>query len=294
MNISGLFTRTRVTFDSALNSDRLVLDGEEQQDAPLVRAAAMLERVRHMSGMDALAEVESANNFPAGAGIASSASAFAALALASSKAAGLDLNEAELSRLARTGSGSACRSVPGGFVEWQAGSTDSDSYAFSFAPPEHWDLVDLVAVVSKSHKPVGSVEGHTLAGTSPLQAARLEGAQERLERCRQAILEKDIASFAEIVELDSNLMHAVMLTSSPPLVYWMPATLEIMKAVVQLRSDGVPSCFTIDAGPNVHVITLASFTGQVQSRLEQIEAVEEVLQAVPGGPARLIDDSPSG
>jgi diphosphomevalonate decarboxylase len=163
----------------------------------------------------------------------------------------------------------------------------------SFAPPEHWDLVDLVAVVSKSHKPVGSTEGHTLAGTSPLQTARLQGTEERLERCRRAILDKDFSPFAEVVELDSNLMHAVMLTSSPPLVYWMPATLEIMKTVAQLRSDGVPACFTIDAGPNVHVITLASFTGQVQSRLEQISAVQEVLRAVPGGPARLIDDLPS-
>lgn len=126
--------------------------------------------MREMAGFSLRAEVHSENNFPAGAGIASSASAFAALALAASAAAGLELSERDLSRLARRGSGSACRSIPGGFVEWQAGTGDEDSFAFSIAPPEHWPLADCIAIVDHEHKATGSTEGHALAATSPLQA----------------------------------------------------------------------------------------------------------------------------
>ena len=191
-------------------------------------------------GFSRFAAVESKNNFPIGAGIASSASAFAALSLAASTAAGLMLSERELSRLARSGSGSACRSIPGGFVEWQAGSRDEDSYAFTIAPPEHWELVDCIVIVSQAHKAVGSTAGHALALTSPIQPARVADAPRRLEICRQAILERDFQAFAEIIELDSNLMHAIMITSTPPLLYWQPATLAVMRLVQEL-APGRPS-----------------------------------------------------
>jgi diphosphomevalonate decarboxylase len=223
-----------------------------------------------------------------GAGIASSASAFAALALAASKAAGLDLDEGALSRLARTGSGSACRSVPGGFVEWLADGCDPDSGAVSIAPPDHWDLCDCVAIISQEHKPTGSTEGHALAYTSPLQVARVDGAPQRLEQCRTAILARDFVSFAEITELDSNMMHAVMMTSDPQLLYWQPATIEIMKVVQEWRRKGTPVCYTIDAGPNVHVICEQAYQEQVEAQLRQIPGVQDVLTASPGDLARLI------
>jgi diphosphomevalonate decarboxylase len=247
----------------------------------------MLDRVRQMSGLSLFAQVSSANNFPIGTGIASSASAFAALALAASHAAGLRLTESELSRLARTGSGSACRSVPGGFVEWQAGSDDEDSYAYSIAAPDHWDLVDCVAIISREHKQTGSKEGHLTADSSPLQAARLADAPRRLDLCRGAICDRDFSTFAAIVELDSNLMHAVMMTSSPGLFYWQPATLSVMKAVGKWRKAGFPVCYTIDAGPNVHVLCLSAVAGEVERRLRSLEGVHDVLTARPGGAARL-------
>jgi diphosphomevalonate decarboxylase len=234
------------------------------------------------------AEVTSQNNFPTGAGIASSAAAFAALSIAASAALGLDLTEQELSRLARLGSGSACRSIPAGFTQWQAGSSHTDSYAFSIAPPEHWDLVDCIAIVAAAHKPVGSTAGHALAGTSPLQAGRLADASRRLEIARRAILEKDFSTLAEIVELDSNLMHAVMMTSSPALFYWEPATLTLMKSVQSWRQTGLPCCYTLDAGPNVHVITPAAHAPEVSARLGELPGVSQVLQAHPGGPARQV------
>ena len=216
MNLAGLETHTTVRFDPDLPADELSINGETVTGPGLDRVSTFLDRVRSGAGIQPRAAVTSTNNFPIGTGIASSASAFAALALAASKAADLDLDEAELSRLARTGSGSACRSVPSGFVEWSAGSSHQDSFGFSIAPPTHWDLVDCIAVVSSEHKPTGSTQGHTLADTSPLQNSRVAGAPERVARCRTAILKKDFDAFAEVVELDSNLMHAVMMTSTSP------------------------------------------------------------------------------
>lgn len=287
MNLAGLNTRTTVTFDDALSSDELILNGAPAHGEALERVILVLERLRLMAGMRRYARVESVNNFPMGAGVASSASAFAALALAASKAAGLELDERELSRLARLGSGSACRSVPGGYVEWLPGTSDEDSYAYSFAPPEHWALADCIAVVSRAHKQVVSRQGHVLAATSPIQAARLADTPRRLSLCRNAILERDFEALAEVAELDSNLMHAVMLTSTPRLIYWQPATLALMQAVVEWRSAGLPVFYTIDAGPNVHVICPAETAEQVAARLKEIPGVQEVLTALTGGATRL-------
>ena len=288
MNLDGLNTRTTVTFDPVLYADELSLNGLPASEAALERVSQFLERVRGLSGLSLFARVESSNNFPMGAGIASSASAFAALSLAASTAAGLSLCERELSRLARTGSGSACRSVPAGFVEWQAGEGDDDSFAYSIAPPGHWELSDCIAVISTEHKPTGSLEGHGLANTSPLQPARLVKVKQDLAFCRSAILERDFEQLAQVVELESNLMHAVMLTSYPPLFYWQAATLAVMQAVPGWRKSGLPACYTVDAGPNVHILCPEAATPQVSSRLSQVPGVEQVLIAHPGGAARLV------
>jgi diphosphomevalonate decarboxylase len=234
------------------------------------------------------AEVISENNFPAGAGIASSAAAFAALALASSRAAGLTLSEAQLSRLARLGSGSASRSIPGGFVEWKMGTGDDDSIAVSIAPPEHWELADCIAIVNATHKKTGSTEGHAIAGTSPLQNARVADTPRRLDICRAAILNKDFDAFANIIELDSDMMHSVMMTSNPPLMYWQSATVAIFHEVRSWRANGLPTAYTVDAGANVHVICLSEQAETVRTRLSELPGVNEVLVAKAGGAARII------
>jgi diphosphomevalonate decarboxylase len=289
MNLEGLLTHMTVSFQSSLPFDELIINGHETIGAGLARISSILDLIRDMANIHEHAEVISENNFPSGTGIASSASAFAALALAGSKAAGLSLSEQELSRLARRGSGSASRSIPGGFVEWQAGTSDDDSFAFSIAEPSHWDLVDCVAIVSTVHKKVGSVEGHPIAGTSPLQTARLADAPRRLDLCRHAILTRDFESFAAIVELDSDMMHGVMMTSTPALHYWKPASLEVMNRVRQWRSDGIPVCYTVDAGPNVHVICPASEVHRVEQGLREIQEVDNVLVARAGGPAKIVN-----
>jgi diphosphomevalonate decarboxylase len=288
MNLEGLVTRTTVSFQPSLGFDELIINGHEVMGKSLTRVSEVLELVRAAAGIATKAEVVSENNFPTGAGIASSASAFAALALAATKAAGLDWSESQISRLARLGSGSASRSVPSGFVEWKMGSGDEDSYAISIAPPEHWALSDCIAIVSTGHKMTGSTEGHALAPTSPLQAARVADAPRRLDACRKAILERDFTLFAEIIEQDSDLMHAVMMTSRPALFYWQPATLAVMEAVRELRKNGTPVAYTIDAGPNVHVIGLQAEPGKTSETLKSIPGVIDVLVAKVGGAAKLL------
>jgi diphosphomevalonate decarboxylase len=169
------------------------------------------------------------------------------------------------------------------------GTGDQDSYAISIAPARHWDLVDCVAVVSSEHKATGSTEGHALAGTSPLQAARVADAPRRLDSCRTALLKRDFAALADIVELDSDIMHAVMMTSHPALFYWQPATLTVMQAVRDARAKGLPACYTIDAGPNVHVLTEKDSAKQIADLLQAVPGVREVLTAPVGGPARLVE-----
>jgi diphosphomevalonate decarboxylase len=291
MNLDGLYTRTTVSFQPSLPYDELIINGHEVRGAGLDRISYILDIIRGMANIHERAEVISENNFPSGAGIASSASAFAALALAGSQAAELKLSEPELSRLARRGSGSASRSIPGGFVEWQAGTNDEDCFAFSIADPDHWDLVDCVAIVSASHKKTGSTEGHSIAWTSPLQAARVADAPRRLDICRKAILERDFNTFASIVELDSDMMHAVMMTSTPQLHYWKAASMEVMSSVRQWRADGTPVCYTVDAGPNIHVLCPQAEVQKVEKQLREIQGVENVLVARAGGPAKIVDNT---
>ena len=286
MNLNGLFTRTTVTFNSS-QRDSLVINEHPVTGKGLERVSSILDLVRGMTNINERAEVSSTNNFPAGAGIASSAAAFAALALASSRAAGLTLSEGQLSRLARRGSGSASRSIPSGFVEWMMGTGDDDSVAVSIAPPEHWALTDCIAIVNASHKKTGSTEGHAIAGTSPLQNARVADTPRRLDICRNAILQKDFETFANIIELDSDIMHSVMMTSNPPLMYWQSATVEIFHQVRGWRAGGLPVGYTVDAGANVHVICLAEYAKEVEKRLRELPGVTDVLVAGAGGAAQL-------
>ena len=168
------------------------------------------------------------------------------------------------------------------------GSKKPNSFATSIAPPEHWELVDCVAIVSAGHKKTGSTEGHALAPTSPLQAARVVDAPRRLDLCRRAILERDFDAFAEIVELDSDMMHAVMMTSTPALFYWQPASITVMDAVREWRANGIPVCYTVDAGPNIHVICPREQAEGVERRVRELPGVRDVLVAGVGGPVRIV------
>jgi diphosphomevalonate decarboxylase len=224
-----------------------------------------------------------------GTGIASSASGFAALTLAAAAAAGVELGEPALSALARLGSGSAARSVPGGFVEWRAADAHDESYAWSIAPPDHWDLRDLVAVVSRRHKAVGSTGGHGAASTSPLFQARLAGLEDDLPLVREALLARDMAVFGPAVEAEALSLHAIAMTSRPPVLYWAPETLDLLHRIHGWRADGLPVYFTLDAGPNVHLLCEGAHAPDVETNLAGVDYVEQVLHNRPAGPAVVID-----
>ena len=145
-------------------------------------------------------------------------------------------------------------------------------------------------MVSSDQKSTGSTEGHALAKTSPLQIARVDDSLRRLDICRHAILERDFLTLAEIIEADSNLMHAVMMTSRPPLFYWLPATLVVMQSVREARAKGLPVGYTIDAGPNVHIICSGPTVEETAKMVENIPGVQEVRLAKVGGPAKLVEN----
>ena len=289
MNLDRLTTITTVEFSPDYDDDLVILDGREERGETRQRIVAHLDRVRAMARLRARARVISKNSFPSGAGLASSASGFAALSLAASRAAGLELSQRELSILARFGSGSACRSIPGGFSEWTAGSSSEESLAEQIAPPEHWDLRDVIALVSRAKKPVGSTEGHSLAPSSPFFQARLASLADRLTKAKAALLEKDLATLGPLIEEDAISMHAVMMTSRPPIYYWLPSSIQLIHKVQNWRAEGLEVYFTLDAGPNVHLICQAADQAEVERRLRDIEEVLEVIVSGPGPAARVIE-----
>ncbi|MGH6960809.1 MAG: hypothetical protein ACREE7_10015, partial [Dongiaceae bacterium] len=159
------------------------------------------------------------------------------------------------------------------------------------APPEHWNLRDVIAMVDVTPKAVGSTQGHALADTSPLHAGRVATIPSRLRRVKAALLDRDFAAMAPIVEDDALAMHAVMMTSIPPLIYWQPATVAIIHAVRAWRGDGLPVCFTIDAGANVHCLCESpDAAAEVKRRLPAIAGAQDILTVSPGGAARLSED----
>jgi len=268
MTLAECISRTTVELLQEGDGDRIVLDGRQVGEAARRRVETVLDRVRDLAGRRERVRVESANTFPMGCGIASSASGFAALALAAVAAFGLDLDRRTLSRLARLGSGSAARSVFGGFVELRPGSCDEEAFAEQLQPESHWpELRDVVVIVSRDEKPTSSAEGHLLAHTSEMLQGRLAGAAARAERIRRAIAERDLPGLGEAAEEDALSMHAVMMTSRPPLLYWAPGTLEVIRLVWEMRKEGVEAYFTIDAGPNVHLLTAEKDLSQVEERV---------------------------
>ncbi|UCG23117.1 MAG: diphosphomevalonate decarboxylase, partial [Chloroflexota bacterium] len=293
MTLDAANTTTTVKFDKGIQDDRLILNERVADNRATARVSKQLDHIRKVADLDLKAEVRSQNSFPTGAGIASSASGFAALTLAAAGALGLDLTRAELGRLARLGSGSACRSIDGGFVEWQPGKNHEESYAAPIAPAAHWDLVDIVAIISNEHKAYGSSMGHTLAHSSPFYEARLETIEESLAKVRTAILEKDFATLGQLIEEEAIQLHVTAMTSTPSVLYWQAGTLNVIHALREWRriDPAVAGYFTIDAGANVHIIAEREAVPTLIERLQMVDGVEETLVSSIGGDARLIGEA---
>ncbi|MCA9979750.1 MAG: diphosphomevalonate decarboxylase [Anaerolineales bacterium] len=293
MTLDAANTTTTIHFHADYKADRLTINGHRANQAATQRAAYHLEHLRQMADVDLPAKIVSTNSFPTGAGIASSASGFAALTVAAAHALNLDLPEAELSRLARLGSGSASRSISGGFVEWFPGGRHEDSYAVQIAPPEHWNLVDIIAIISAEEKEVGSTAGHPLAHTSPFYQARLGELQTTLPQMRRAVLERDFEAFGELLEAEAISLHVAAMTSNPRILYWTAGTITLMHKLQEWRNvnrNPAVGYFTIDAGPNIHIMTTAEHVPNLLEKLNQLSFVQDTLVCHPGSGAHTLSD----
>jgi len=279
-----LSTTTTVEFDKKLTRDELVLDDKATGEKELVRVSQFLDLIRNRAQIQSKAKVISKNSFPKGAGLASSASGFAALAAAASRAAGLQLSEKELSILARQGSGSASRSVFGGAVEWQKGNekNGSDSFAAQLSPPEKWKaLRNVIAIVSSEEKKISSRAGMAeTVKTSKLYKKRLEEVGRRIETIRNAIRNNDFESMIDAIMQDSDSMHACMADTIPPIIYMNETSHKIAKAVSELNSSEKIAAYTFDAGPNAHVYTTKP--QEVKSMLKEIDGIQEIIECKIG------------
>ncbi len=232
------------------------------------------------------------NSFPAAAGMASSASGFSALTLAVLGALELEASPAEQSVLARrSGSGSAARSVIGGYVEWPGDEEVDglDCYAYQVAGAEHWDLRNVIAVVERGAKSTSSLDGHRRAETSPYWPTRQRQLPGRLRAVRQAITERDFERLGEVIEAEMVDLHCVAMSSVPPIFYWQPSTLAVLAAVRGMRRDGVAAYSTMDAGANVHVICTPESEAEVAARLGRLD-VEHSLIHDRVGPGPVIEE----
>lgn len=291
LTLDGMTTTTTVHWDPGLTRDAVALNGKALDGDELAKMSRFLDLVRNLAGFDLKAKVDSQNNFPTAAGLASSASGFAALALASTAAAGLELSPRDLSLLARQGSGSACRSIFGGFVEWKRGEREDglDAYAEQLLAPESWPEVRmLVAVLETRPKPLSSRAGMTqTVATSPMYPAWLATVEADLDAARTAIAKRDLEALGSVAEANALKMHATMITTLPSILYWQPPTVALMHRIWELRREGMPAWFTIDAGPNVKILTDSAHAGKLADALSSIEGVSRILLCRPGEGASL-------
>jgi len=279
--LSGLDTTTTVEFQEDLTQDDIIIQGDCEKDE-VERVRKHLQRIREAAKIPTFAKVVSVNNFPKSTGLSSSGSGFAALTIAATKASGLELNEKELSILARQGSGSACRCVCGGFVEWQNGTTSESSFSISRFSSSHWDLRDVVAVVSEDKKMISSTEGHESAQSSIFFQSRQQHIKNKISNALAYIEKKDFIKLGELIEAEALEFHSILFTSTPPLILWHPGTIEVMHAVRSLRHQGILAYFTINTGFNVHILTLPEFEKRVQDKLNSLTLVRKTLLARVG------------
>ncbi len=283
MTLTECVSLSTAAFDEGSDAeDRIELVGE---DGSLIlpsasfreRALAHLGRVRRWAHRRGAFRVATRNSFPTGAGIASSASGFAALTIASTKALGLRLTLPELSDLARmSGSGSAARSVLGGYVEWSPAG-EGAGHAVALAPASHWDLRDVIAIVDHGEKDVSSLDGHRLAASSPHFETRQRILPERLAVVRKAIEERDLKALGPRLEEEAIELHLIAMSSKPPIFYWKPGTVQVLDHLRAMRREGLDAWATMDAGANVHVICTREAEAPVVSALEGLSGVSRVL-----------------
>ena len=292
MTCDGLHTKTTVEFGNYAQDSITINDEELKKDEKDIMGH--IERIRKLAGIDRKAKIISESNFPVAAGLASSASGLTALSVAAAKAAGLNLGQKELSILSRMGSGSASRSVCEGFAEWHKGVKEdgSDSFAESIAPKSHWPQFRMLAcIVSEAKKPTGSRAGMAqTVDNCPYYDGWLKSIEADLDNMRKGIKEKNFALVGSTAEYNALKMHATMMTTRPSIIYWTPATMDVMHSIIKWRETGLEAYFTMDAGPQVKVLCLEKDLNELKSRLEAMDSVMRTITCKPGDATKVVDD----
>ncbi|MBN1801975.1 MAG: diphosphomevalonate decarboxylase [Candidatus Lokiarchaeota archaeon] len=284
-----LITHTTIEFSENFSKDTAFLKTNNElsvfDQSQMKRILAVVNPLKELANVDLHFKMVSENKFPTAAGLASSASAFAALATCTSNALNLGLDNTELSKYARLGSGSAARSIHGGFVWWKKGNSHDTSYAEQICACNEFNIAAVIAVINREEKEVISNVGHDSAHSSVFNPIKIKESERQCVEIREAIMNDDFTTVGKITEKNCLYMHSVMMTSDPPLFYWNPNTLRVMKRVTKLRyqyfqtakllkegvkqkeKEGIECYFTVDAGPNIHCFC----------RTEDIEGVQGFL-----------------
>lgn len=286
LTLDKLYTDTMVSFDEKLTRDVFYLNNELQGEKETLKISKFLDLFRNEKKITTFAQVESFNHVPTAAGLASSASAFAALAGAANRALQLDLDLQTLSTFARRGSGSATRSIYGGFVEWAMGTNSEDSFAIE-VDDASWDIGMVIVAVNKEAKELSSREGmKRTVETSPFYPAWKEAAKKDIVALKEAIARKDFNRLGEITEANGMKMHGTMLGAEPPFSYWEPDSIRAINIVKRLRKEGIPCYVTMDAGPNVKVLCRLSQAEIIKKSLSDCFSEDKLIITGPGAGIR--------
>lgn len=286
LTLDEFYTDTSVIFDSTLQQDMITINSEIVNDEKISK---FLDIIRHKSGINLFAKVESINHVPNSAGLASSASAYAALATAGSKAAGLDLSDKELSMLARRGSGSATRSIFGGFAAWNKGIDDQTSYGYSIEDPVKMDINMIAIVLNNSPKKISSRLGMKISyETSPFYDSWIKQTNEDFETIQNAITNGDFSTLGQTAELNAMRMHSLTLSANPSYLYLNKDSLLVIEMVKELRDKGIECYYTMDAGPNVKIICQKKNIKAIVDNLSKQFSQDQIKVSGPGEKVKLI------
>lgn len=291
LTLDAFYTETEVSFSEAYTEDQFYLDNQLQDEKATKKISTFLDIVREKAGTTKKAKVISQNFVPTAAGLASSASGLAALAGACNEVLKLGLDDQALSRLARRGSGSACRSIFGGFVEWEKGHDDQSSYAHPISSDGFEDHLAMVfLLLNEQKKDVSSRDGmRRTVETSSFYQGWLDSVEADLYQLKQAIKTKNFQLLGETMEQNGLKMHGTTLAARPPFTYWSPDSLKAMQAVRDLRNQGIPCYFTMDAGPNVKVLVQKDHLDKVKTTFSDLFSSQQVISAFAGPGMTIIE-----
>lgn len=286
LTLDEFYTITEVKF---ADKDEFILNGIRQSEEETNKIFKFVDLFRKKSNNSEKINISSKNYFPTAAGLASSASGFAALTAALNELYQLELSKKELSIMARKGSGSACRSIFGGIVEWEKGHDDQTSYAKKI-DDANWDIGMIAVIINDKKKGVLSRAGMSqTVKTCPFYGSWVTSAEDDIREIKLAIKDKDIESLGKIAEHSALKMHATMMATKPQIIYLQEESLAVMRLVESLRNQGLKCYYTMDAGPNVKIITNSKYKDQIIAELEKIVESDKIIYCGVGPDVEILE-----